>query len=182
MSVSPFFMKKGDTIMKQKQTQTLDQKYNSSRMNLLLMVILTVVNIVLFFTGAETMMLFSATIPYYAVAFGYYFPPSGLATGLFVLAGILVLAYFLCWLLSKKNYVWMIVALVLFVVDTVALAALYIWTKDFSGILDALIHIWVLYYLIVGVSSGAKMRNLPEEVEEAPAEEPARVDPEHWAD
>ena len=165
-----------------KQAQTLEQKYRSSRMNLLLMVILTAVNIVLFFTGTETMMLFSATVPYYAVAFGYYLAPSGIATGLFVLAGILVAVYLLCWLLSKKNYVWMIVALVLFVVDTIALVGLYIWIKDFSGIMDALIHIWVLYYLIVGASSGRKISMEPETVEEVPTQEPARVDPEHWAE
>ena len=40
------------------KNQTLEQKYNSARVNLLLVVILTAVNIVLFFTGSETMMLF----------------------------------------------------------------------------------------------------------------------------
>lgn len=153
------------------KNQTLEQKYQGARMNLLLMLILTVVNIVLFFTGAETMLLFSATIPFYAVAFGSVFMPAGIGIALYVLAGLVVIAYFLCWLLSKKRYGWVIVALVMFAIDTLALVGLSIWIGDFSGILDALIHALVLYYLIVGVSSGCKLKNMPVEEEEAPVEE-----------
>ena len=50
--------------------EQLQQKFNTSRMNLLLMMVLTVVNVVLFFTGSDSMMLFSASIPYFAVILG----------------------------------------------------------------------------------------------------------------
>lgn len=50
------------------------QQVKIARSNLLLMIILTVVNIVLLAVGADTMLLFSATVPYYliiGVRFGY---------------------------------------------------------------------------------------------------------------
>jgi hypothetical protein len=149
------------------QREQLQQKYNASRLNLLLMVGLTVVNIVFFLTGSETMLLFSASIPYYAVIFGEAFPIPALSIGCYVIAGLCLGAYFLCWLLSKKRYGWLIFALVLFILDTLAMGALYLWAGDFSGILDVVIHALVLYNLIVGISIGRKLKTLPAE-EDAP--------------
>ena len=51
-------------------TNTLDahvKRYSSARNDLLAMIILTVANIVMMFFGSESMMLFSASIPYFAV-------------------------------------------------------------------------------------------------------------------
>ena len=56
-------------------TNTLEahvKRYGSARVDLLIMIVLTVVNIVLMFFGSETMMLFSASIPYIAVGMGYW--------------------------------------------------------------------------------------------------------------
>lgn len=148
------------------------QKYAAARSNLLVMVCFTLVNIVLLFLKADVMMLFSATVPYFAAMLGLVDE-----SGLLLVPGILIAAIglivcFLCWLLSKKNYGWMIAALVLFILDTAALIGLYIWTGDFSGILDLAIHIWVLYYLIVGVKYGKQLKNMPEEVPEVQMEQP----------
>ena len=151
-------------------------------MNLLLMMALTVVNIVLFFAGSESMMLFSASIPYFAVIFGATIEIPVLAIICYVIAGLTVVGYLLCWLLSKKRYGWLIPALVLFIFDTLAMGGMYLWVGDFSGILDVLMHAWVLYYLIVGISSGKKLKNLLVEEEETLVEEPVKADPEHWAE
>ena len=137
------------------------KKLNSARYNLLLMIILTLVNLILFFAGRDAMLLFSATIPYVAVVFGDWIAPSGMAIAIFILAGLLIAVYFLCWLLSKKDPAWMIVALVLFVIDTAVMVYLKVALGDFSGILDLLIHIWVLYYLVIGVIGGVKLKKLP---------------------
>ena len=176
------------------------KNYTVARHNLLLVIILSAVNIVLYLAGSDTMMLFSATVPYYSVVFGWLYSdafgiPAYLVIGLCAAFVILAL-YFVCWLLSKKNGGWMIAALVLFALDTVALIALYIIASDVSGILDALIHAWVLYYLIMGVYYGNKLKTLPEDpvpaeetpveevpveevpVEEVPAEESATTDEE----
>ncbi len=138
------------------------KQYSTARGNLLLMLILTVVNVVLFVVGTDTMLLFSATVPYYSIIFGLVDQ-----TGILLLPGIVIAvlslgAYFLCWLLSKKNHGWMILALALFIIDTVCLVALYIWAEDFSGILDFAIHVWVLFYLIVGVRTGAQLKRMEE--------------------
>ncbi len=141
------------------------KKTQTARSNLLLMLAFTVVNIGLFLFGSDTVMLFSATIPYYAVVFGFY-SVEGVSTYLIVgiaVAAVILLIYLLCFLLSKKNCGWMILALVLFVIDTAALVLLYIWAEDISGILDGLMHIWIIYYLIVGIKYGRQLKTLPEE-------------------
>lgn len=97
------------------------QKYAAARSNLLVMVCFTLVNIVLLFLKADVMMLFSATVPYFAAVLG--------------------------------------------LVDESGLLLV-------PGILDLAIHIWVLYYLIVGVKYGKQLKNMPEEVPEVQMEQP----------
>lgn len=143
----------------------LKRQYSSARNNLVLMLFLTAVNIVLLFAESDYMMLFSATVPYYSLIFamvdqtGILFVP-----GIFITI-VSIITYFLCWIFSKKHYGWMIAALVLFIIDTICLIGVYILIGDFSGIIDFLIHILVLYYLIVGVVSGAKLKKCPEPVD-----------------
>ena len=144
-------------------------KYNSARANLFLMLALTAVNIILLFFKSDYMLLFSATVPYLAVLFGQL---SGVTSGLVVgvcIAAIIILVYFLCWILSKKSYGWMIAALVLFIIDTIYMAYFYISASDASGILDVVIHALVLYYLFVGVKSGLALKNQPAEAIEVEA-------------
>lgn len=150
------------------------QQYNIARSNLLLMIILTVVNIVLLAVGADTMLLFSATVPYYVAAFGIFSEIGQLIAAGIAIAAVILALYLLCWIFSKKHYGWMVAALVLFILDSIAMVGLYIWAEDFSGILDLLIHIWVLYYLIIGVRYGYKLKNIPPEevVEYEQSEQP----------
>lgn len=143
---------------------TPQQKYATARTNLLLMMGFTLINIVLVVAEADMMFLFSATVPYYSVVFGYVYALAGFPELLYVSIAIAVLclvAYFLCWLFSKRHYAWMIVAMVLFVLDTLALGLLFLLYNNFSGIPDVLIHLWVLYYLITGVRYGHQLHNAP---------------------
>ena len=154
----------------------LEQKYKSSRVNLLLVIILTLANVILLIAGSDTMMLFSASIPFYAVAFPVVWEmPELFAVGL-IIAFVSLLLYFLCWLLSKKRSGWLVVALVLFVMDTLAMSGLYLLIEDASGILDVAIHILVLVYLIQGISASAKLKKLPPE-DPVPADAEAISDP-----
>lgn len=171
------FLWKGEFMMENVQQilaerERLQKKYDSARSNLLLAIVLTVVNIVLFFTGSGTMLLFSVSVPYYAVIFGDVF---GIAPVGVCFAVVVLVAYFLCWLLSKKRVGWLIAALVLFLIDTLAMAGMYMLIEDTSGIMDGLIHIWVLYYLFAGVSAHGKQKKLPS-VSKMPAEEEALPD------
>lgn len=135
------------------------QKYSAARSNLLLMLALTAVNLILLAAQTETMLLFSATVPYYAVAFGMVLESSSILYIGIAIAAVIILLYLLCWILSKKHFGWMVVALILFVIDTLCMVLLYVAAEDFSGVIDALIHIWVLYYLVTGVTHGIKLNN-----------------------
>lgn len=146
----------------------LQQKYARSRHELLVVIILTLVNLALLALDSGYMLLFSASVPYIAVAFGIAFQlPVLLGISIFIAAVTLGL-YFLCWLLCKRNFGWLVLALVLFILDTLCLVGFYLLLGEVGGIFDLIIHAVVLYHLIVGVRSGAQLRKLPEE-EETPA-------------
>lgn len=143
--------------------QSAQQQYNMARNNLILMIGLTLLNVIILALGSDTMMLFSATVPYFVAGMGIYSEiPFLMGVGI-AIAVVILLVYFLCWLFSKKHYGWMIAALVLFGIDTLCMIGMYWIAQDFSGILDIVIHAWVMYYLIVGVRYGAQLKQLPAE-------------------
>ncbi len=164
---------------------TLEGKYLTSRINLLLVIGITFLNIVLLLLGSESYFLFSAYIPYYAVVMGMFYCgkfPSDYYEGMtdmvytedsflivtIVFAVFVTLLYLLAWLCSKNHKVgWLIFALVLFGIDTFAL--LLIGGFDISMIIDILFHAWVIYYLIIGITSHYKLKKMPIE-EPIPAE------------
>ena len=146
------------------QREQYEEIYNGARKNLLLMILLTVVNMVLLVLDAQVMMLFSATLPYVAVAIGMAGYSSTALTLSVVFAIVIIGLYLLCWWLSKKHYGWMFFAFVLFVLDTVALVAIYVSSGEISGILDTIMHVWILFYLLSGCIHGYKLNHLPEEV------------------
>ena len=162
-----------------------EQRYKSSRVSLLLLIIFTSVNIVLLVTQSNTYFLFSATIPYFVVDMGMYltgmYPPEYYAeTGMiefmdssvFVfaisVAVLLLLLYFVCWLLSGKHKTgWLVTALVFFSLDTVAMIWLYGISSDM--IMDVLFHVWVIVDLAGGIRACVMYNKAPAE----PAVDPA---------
>ena len=157
-----------------------EAKYNSARMNLLLVLGMTLINIVVCCLGSDRYFLFSASIPYYLVLLGsimtgrmpeeYYtdWPASepflgiGFLVVMAVIAVAMLLVYLACFLLSKKNRVgWLITAAVFFGIDTLGMLWLYGISAD--AIFDIVFHAWVLYYLITGVINGLKFKKLPED-------------------
>lgn len=155
-------MKKQQGIQKPQSIREIaEQKFNTARSNLLLMIILTLINLVLLILGSDTMMLFSATVPYWIALIGFVSGDGMLLTIGIAVAVILLGIYFACWFFCKKHYGWMIVALVLFIIDTICLAGLSLLIGDVSGWLDIIMHIWVLYYLVIGVKYGRNLKSLP---------------------
>lgn len=138
-------------------------KFQTARSNLILMVAFTAINMLLLAFGSETMLLFSATIPYVAVVIGTVSEVPAILASCTIFAVAVLALYFVCWIFSKKQYGWMIAALVFFILDTLFMGGMYLLAQDISGILDVAIHIWVLYYLIIGVKYGAQLKSLPEE-------------------
>lgn len=151
----------------------LEKKYEQSRGNLLLIIILTVINIALLFTPSGTMFLFSITIPYWAAAFAYFLE----LTYLYIVAGVVIALYLACWIFSKKHYGWFIPALILFILDTIYLGYVSIDMAETSNIIDVLVHIWALYYLGAGIYFGYKLKRLPAD-EVAATEAAAETDSE----
>ena len=145
------------------------RKYASARSNLMLMLVFTVVNIVLLVANADIMLLFSATVPYVAAGLAAVDESGFLLIPCLAVAALSLAGYLICWIFSKKHFGWMIAALVMFILDSLCMVGLYVLGGNIAeGILDVVIHIWVLYYLIIGVRYGAKLRKLPEEEEIAP--------------
>ena len=177
------------------QRDLYQNKYNSARGNLLLVVIFTVINIILLVTQSDRYFLFSAFVPYFIAWEGMFFcgmfPAEYYAEEwagieffdkslfgiLLAIAAVIVVIYLLCWIFSKKNKVgWLVAALVLFVADTLGMFVLQNIGAD--SIIDVLFHIWVVYYLIAGIHAYGKLKKLPPEEEtidgeavEAPVEE-----------
>ena len=172
-----------------KQNQTslrsyYESKYATSRANLLLTAVFTVINLILLITNSNTYFLFSAFIPYYITSLGmllcgrypeeYY--TDGLEDIIFIndsffavaltVAVVMVLFYLLAWLLSKKRRVgWLILSLVFFSLDTILMLLLNGIALDW--IMDILFHGYVIYFLIIGINAHFKLKKLPLEEETA---------------
>lgn len=164
------------------QREIYEQKYRSSRMNLLLVVVFTAINLLLLVTNSNSYFLFSAFIPYFITSIGMLlcgrFPEEFYADGLedmpfldnsffvilLVISAVLTLLYLLAWFMSSKKRVgWIIFALVFFGIDT--LGMLFINGISLESIIDILFHAWVIYYLILGISVYYKLKKLPAEQE-----------------
>ena len=154
--------------------QVTEAKYKRSRANLLLVIVFTVVNLFTV-TFGNTYFLFSANLPMlfpavateiaadseYLLSLGL-MPEDGTAVVIvgLILGLILTVPYLLCWIFSKKRPGWMVAALVFFSIDCLVLLGLY----DLTDVLfDLLIHGWVMFYLITGVTHGFKLKTMPED-------------------
>lgn len=176
--------------------QLQESRYNGARVNLLIVIVFTLINLILLVTNAGRYMLFSIFIPYLLATTGmemcgmlpveyydaYYeggyaaqefFAPSVFYV-LLAISLVIVAVYVLAWLLSKKQRGgWMIAALVLFSLDTLAMVFLGGITADM--LIDYFIHAWVIYELAVGVHAWYRLQTMPEgeAVLVEPAGEPA---------
>lgn len=144
------------------------QKHNVCRSNLLFLIIFTLVNMVFVICRSETYFLFSASIPYLLTVFGALFGGENfLSEPVFYimvsLAVIILVVYLLCWIFSKKHIAWLIVALALFVIDTVCMIpANFLFFEIKDAIFDIVFHGLLLYYLISGVVAYFKLKRIPE--------------------
>lgn len=143
------------------EREILQKKFSSGRVNLLIAIVLTVVNVVLLYMGSDSMMLFSISFPYYLVIFAAMLE----IDILLLIAAVSLFVYFLCWLLGKKRPGWILAAAIFMVLDTLCLAGLYLLAEEISGIMDVLFHIWILYYLFSGYAAAKKLSKLPSKPE-----------------
>jgi hypothetical protein len=160
------------------QRQKLEGRYASSRHNILLVLAFTAINVILLLANSNTYFLFSAYIPYAIVDLGmflcgkypaeiygdlsqYEFLGTGVLAVFVAVAAVICVLYLLCWLFSKKKRVaWMIIALVMFVLDT---ALMLLAGISADNIIDVVFHGWVILSLSMGVAARFKLKKLPEE-------------------
>ena len=180
------------------QKLTLESSYKGARMNLLIVIVLTVVNLFMLVFGNGSYFLASLALPYNIAINAMFlcgkFPPDfyqgdlALPTFLddsyFVLMMAIVVAilavYLLCFFMSSRRRVgWLIASLVLFGLDTAAMFFIYGLASEM--IIDYVIHAVFIYFIAMGVYYEFKLRKL--EAEEAampkqatdPAENPDDV-------
>lgn len=170
-------MAKNNIQVDKNSREYLLRQVANGRYSLLLIVILTVVNLIMTILDTNTYFLFSASVPYYLVFVGMGME-NGFVDGAWNVKGtltytglVIVAVYLLCWLLSKKRAGWLTAALVLFIVDTVALVVITfaLYDSPMGKLVDFLLHIWAIVELIQAVRGSKKLRALP------PTEEPRNV-------
>lgn len=174
------------------ERQALVSKYSAARSNLLLIVVFTALNLLLLATNSGTYFLFSASVPYligdlgmflcgrypeeyYEGLEGMFFLDTSFFVIMMVIAFLILALYMLCWFFSKKNNVkWLIVALVLFSIDTLVMFFAYGLAADM--IVNVIFHVWVIVILAMGIKAHYKLKSLPQddvieaEFSELPAE------------
>lgn len=174
------FNKKFQPTRQFSEREMLERNYSHARVNLLVVVIATLVNVILALTSSDTYFLFTATIPYLLVSLsmlfcGCYPPeyyegelagmemlPDGVLIAAVVVSAVIIALYALSYFLSSKGRVgWLIFALVLFGIDTLALLSYF--GISFDMIIDYAFHAWIIVILVQGIRNHYKLKALPEE-------------------
>ena len=144
-----------------------ERTYASARYAIAFLIVLTAVNILLRAVNIDRYFVSSVFLSYYMVTV---IPNTAL--GILTAVAILV-PYVLAFLLSKKRPVWMIVALVLFAIDTgfviyIMIALYRVGESPLSMIFDLLLHALGLFELGMGVKyrAAATAEASPEAVSE----------------
>ncbi len=161
------------------RAQTLQQRYNGSRICLYIISAFTVLNIISLVLNGSYYFFISSSIPYVLVALGMVFcglVPEEYAQDfvslhifdqavfvLFILIATVIIAlYIMSAIFSKKKKVgWLIFALVFFCLDTVLMFFYFGFTADI--IIDAIFHAYIIVSLSVGINAHYQLKKLPPE-------------------
>lgn len=179
------FFDNANTASQGTPREILQNKYNSARANLLIVIAFTLVNIVMLFANSSYYFLFSLFVPFMLVLFGgmltgnlsgiytdaelatIEFLPNTVFVVMSAIAAIILAIFVVAWILSKKNKVgWIIACLVFVCLDTVAYLWLGFSDVDIVGsIVDIVFHVWVIVSLANGITAYYKLQTLPAEEE-----------------
>lgn len=139
--------------------------FNSARSGLLIAVLFTVVNTVMYMVGSDSYFLFSLFIPY------SFFDPAWIAGC--VIAAVVLALFVLCWVMSKKTPEIMIFSLVLLLADTAFLVynSVLAVNEGLAGyadfIMDYVFHLWLLIEALVAVIKLKKYKETMSAIKEA---------------
>lgn len=151
--------------------------FKKARSNFVLAVAFTLANLILIYLDASFYFPFSIYTPLSFLMNGKFealYNGDNLYLIVSVIIALVILAlFFLCWLISGKKRVFILIALILFGIDSVIMlidAISVLDTLDASFLIDIAFHAWVLYFLVMGTMAWAKLRGVsPEAVAAAQA-------------
>ena len=142
--------------------------FEKARNNLLAVLVLTVINLILTFFSADIYFLFSAIFPQIIFEiFNNIYIETGdnnsYITGC-VASILLTIPYFVFWIFSRTKRVMILFTLVFFGIDCIILLLLILLSGfEFSFLLNVGFHVWILYYLIIGVKAWSKLSDVDKE-------------------
>lgn len=121
----------------------------NGRMSLLFMIVLTFINIILYFMHSSVSFPYSAFIPYIAVIFGDYLSTANSSLSyMYIFSGIAIFClaiYIIAWFASRKKYGWFIVVTVFYFLDTVFMGY-FLWGSSTIDLMIGLaLHGFILY-------------------------------------
>lgn len=148
------------------------KNYKTTRMNVVLFMAFTLINIFALMGGTYFLFSIYGSVICFSLGFslkqeaaeaGAAAPNAYLAVG--IVAGILILAaFFVFWMLSKKRAWAMTVLFVLFSLDTlIVLIALFLF-QDYTMMIDLVVHGVIVWVFFGGVKAAKKLRDFPEGV------------------
>jgi len=147
-------------------------RFNKARGNLLAVAAFTAVNLLLIAFEMDLSFLFSAFVPQvlqvvaneFSVLFGL------------ILGFAAMSVYVVCYLLSKRWRIFILIALILFSIDALLMLGFMFLTGYYGDfIFNVIFHGWILFYLITGTSAWAKLRHVTPDKFKAIQEEVAEV-------
>ena len=171
-----------DTDDPKMQKAALYSKYSAARINLLLLVVFSVLNILILVTtaGSGGYLMFCAAIPYQIVNYGMIFCgmysqefyeknsieplfENSFIAVFITIALLIVVLYLLCWLFSKKRRgdKWLSFALAMASADT--MVALLTGGSLGRIVVDMLFHALLIILLFSGIGAYKKLRALPKD-------------------
>ncbi|MFA5561539.1 MAG: hypothetical protein WDA00_02730 [Eubacteriales bacterium] len=138
--------------------QKLLTQARTARLNILVMMVFTVLNLVLYIARTDSFFLFSAYVPYLVLVFCD--AHGVLAIGI-VLGLLLTLLYLPPFLLSGKKAYWFYVVGAAFALDTLVMLYVEIVLGETFPLLNLVFHLWVMYYCVAGVRAARTLSRMP---------------------
>jgi hypothetical protein len=137
-------------------------QFSRARGNLLLVIVFSAVNLILVAMESSLYFPFSAVMPIflYAVLIQIFFVETLTAL---VFGFLCIGTYYICWALSKKLRVFILIALIFFVADTLLYGYIFLDDVDTGFFIQAAFRVWVLFYLVTGTIAWFKLRGVTQE-------------------
>ncbi|MCL2427419.1 MAG: hypothetical protein FWD05_13920 [Oscillospiraceae bacterium] len=138
-------------------------RFGRARSALIAVFVITVINLFLHSAGLDLQILYSAFFPWFL--YTMMIENAGVAVWAGFFMGVICASvYLVCWALSKRWRVFVVVAMILFMLDAVVLIFVTLISGEFlSFLIDIAVCAWILYRLISGTIAFSSLNNISPE-------------------